>query len=128
MAPAVDTPREPRPLHPRSAPRLNSLGVFRRGSLCGGFPRLVVMVEIPRSSGRHRKRVAARDMGDDQPSAERGPALGAGFAGGVGDWHLQEIQAGVWFSKRTFEVPRAVLALTPEPQRLTVVVDAEAPD
>jgi len=42
-------------------------------------------------------------------------------------WQAKEIPAGMWLSRRTGHVPRAVLALTPEQDRVTLVVDADGP-
>jgi hypothetical protein len=45
----------------------------------------------------------------------------------AGGWHLQQIPAGVWLSRRTGRVPGAVLALAPEPSWVTAVIDADGP-
>jgi hypothetical protein len=45
----------------------------------------------------------------------------------AGGWHLRQIPAGVWLSRRTGRVPGAVRALAPEPSWVTAVIDAGGP-
>jgi hypothetical protein len=87
----------------------------------------------------------ARNDNDGQTPTYARPAVGPGAGGGphtpgpgpahpgafppaISGWHVRQIPAGVWLSRRAGPVPPAVLALAGEPERVSVVVDSEHPD
>jgi hypothetical protein len=92
-----------------------------------GTARNDAMVETLDYSARRAESAAGPPDGYGPHVPEPGLAEAAGLPRAIGDWRLRQIPSGVWLSSRARQVPMAVLALTGEPDRVTVVVDAESP-